>query len=203
MRSTHLLSMLVFVLGACDPAPSPIPSGSLTPEERQLARSVPTYGDVVFVHPNGRHYVGGFGITISLGTDAGDRAGLSGNGLATGPTGSMGISFAVPLDSLRGFATDGLDLSSDLDPLLGATFGGDLNGYARHMHLRADPDGMFIATFTVDTVTGAGALDGDTVEVQVYGRMSGGCERIVEDGVPLVVVDVLSEPICADILGSF
>ena len=204
MKTTHASLLLALVLEACSSTPSnpTPPSGGLTADERALARSVPSHGNVSFMLPNGREYVGGLNLVVALGLDSGDRAQFAGSAVATDPTGSVGIDFVVPLDQVDELAAQGLDVSIDLPEFPATTFGGDLNGYARYLHLRADPDGLFVVTFTVDTVDAEGVEDGNTVEVDVHGRLSGGCERMVEDGILLTIVDVMSEPVCASVLGS-
>ena len=205
MKTYSPVPAFIFLLNGCGEVPSAAPTGSLSAEERAQARSVPSHGDATFILPNGREYVGGFNLVVYLGEGAsGDRAQIFGSAVTTGPFGSVGIEFAVPLQLVSDLAADGLDLSMELPQLpVATTFAGGLNGYARHMQLRADPDGLFVATFTVDTIEGDGVLTGDTVEVHVHGRMSGGCARIVNGGDVMTVADVMSEPVCAAVIGSF
>jgi len=202
MKTSYTISVLAILFAACGSTPNVSPTGSLTPEERALARSVPSHGDATFILPDGREYVGGLNLVVYLGEgEREDWVEMFGSAVTTGPVGSVGIDFAVPLQQVSDLAADGLDLSLTLPA--SAAFGGGLNGYARHMHLRADPDGLFVATFTVDSLEGDGVLTGDTVEVRAHGRMSGGCARIVDGGDVLTVVDVMSEPVCAAVIGSF
>ena len=197
--STTCFAMcLLAACGSSHDAASPsIRNGPLDESERQAARQVPTYADVVASIDGDvdRPYAGSAVLQVSTGSVAGTL--LVVTAVAEAPTQSLGGHIRIPPEIAGTLSTVGWDFTlaaSDLGPEDGIV-GDELSGAIETVSIRADPDGLFNAHVMIDD-------GGTTREVDLTGRLTGGCSVIDDEGGVTLVADATSVPECNGVLSA-
>ena len=188
-------------LSACTSAhqgPELSPTGPLTEAERERARAVPSFGEVVATLDDqaAREYVGTAALQVSVGSIQGTLLVLT--TVATTPTEGLGGHIRIPDATAETLSTTGWDftlLASELgteDNIVGD----ELSGVIESVRMRADPSGLFVMTVTIDE---AGARR----TVNVAGRLTGGCTSIDAEGGLTTIADPTTVPECEAVMGAF